>query len=223
MDTKEIVRPAEQDAAQFGKVHPVSSIAGLDMVRSSGTYEVVLADPPWGYYGQQDKWGAAAKYYPTMADEELLAFNIRERFMTDRSILFMWATGPRLDFALRCIDAWHLSYRGLAFVWVKTRADGAPVGAQGVRPSIVKPTAELVLAASPVMKGRPLKLHDESIRQIVMARKSEHSRKPDDVHDSIERMYPGARKIELFARRARPGWTAWGNEAPVAANDNETT
>ncbi len=201
--------------------HEVNSTCNRGTRTNSEMYDVVLADPPWSYYGQQDKEGAAASHYPTMTDEHLLAFNVRERFMNDRSVLFMWATGPRLDFALRCIDAWGLSYRGLAFVWVKTRADGAPVGAQGVRPSIVKPTAELVLAASQVTKGRPLKLQDESIRQVVMARKMEHSRKPDDVHSSIERMYPTASKVELFARRARPGWAAWGNEAPVAVNDNE--
>ena len=184
--------------------------------------DVVIADPPWSYYGQQDKMGAAAKFYRTMSDEELLAFSLRERFMTDRSILFMWVTGPRLDFAIRCLDAWGLSYRGLSFVWVKTRADGVPIGAQGVRPSIVKPTAELVLAASPVKKGRPLKLHDESVRQIIMAQKMEHSRKPDDVHEAIERMYPTASKLELFARRARHGWACWGNQAPQAANDDGT-
>jgi len=163
---------------------------------AAGKHDVVLADPPWRYHGQQDKWGAAAKFYPTMSDEELLAFNIR------------------------CLDAWGLTYRGLSFVWVKTRADGAPIGAQGVRPSIVKPTCELVLAASAVKKGRPLKLHDESIRQIIMAPKTEFSRKPDDVHEAIERMYPTASKIELFARRAYPGWACWGNEAPQAANEN---
>ena len=30
----------------------------------SPPYDVVLADPPWSYYGAPDKWGAAAKFYP---------------------------------------------------------------------------------------------------------------------------------------------------------------
>jgi hypothetical protein len=68
---------------------------------------------------------------------------------------------------------------------------------------------------------RPLKLHDESIRNTILAPKMEHSRKPDDVHERIERMYPQASKIELFARRARKGWDCWGNETPgLADNDN---
>lgn len=175
------------------------------------TADVVLADPPWSYHGQQGKWGAAAKFYPTMSDAEILALPVRS-IMSNRSVLFMWATGPRLDFAMDCLDAWGLHYRGMAFVWVKTKADGSPIGAQGVRPSIVKPTTEFVLAASTVAKGRPLKLHDESVRNVVMHPRMEHSRKPDEVHASIERLYPDSTKVELFARRPRNGWTVWGNE-----------
>jgi hypothetical protein len=41
-----------------------------------------------------------------------------------------------------------------------------------------------------------------------------HSAKPKIMYEIIERMYPGLRKIELFARGpARPGWTNWGLEA----------
>lgn len=174
-------------------------------------YDVVLCDPPWSYTGQQDKWGAAAKFYPTMTDDELLSFPISD-WLSDKGVLFMWATSPRLDFAIDCIRSWGLTYRGMSFNWVKTKQDGTPIGAQGVRPSIVKPTSEFVLASSKVKNGRPMKLHSESIRQVVLAPKQEHSRKPDVIHESIERMYPDASKIELFARRSRAGWDMWGNE-----------
>jgi N6-adenosine-specific RNA methylase IME4 len=39
----------------------------------------------------------------------------------------------------------------------------------------------------------------------------EHSRKPDCVHDRIERLVDSP-YLELFARIQRRGWTAWGNE-----------
>jgi hypothetical protein len=35
-------------------------------------YDVLLLDPPWSYHGQQDKWGAAAKFYDLMTDDERL-------------------------------------------------------------------------------------------------------------------------------------------------------
>ena len=43
-------------------------------------------------------------------------------------------------------------------------------------------------------------------------RKREHSRKPDEFYGVIEACSPEPR-LELFARGARPGWTAWGKQA----------
>jgi len=43
-------------------------------------------------------------------------------------------------------------------------------------------------------------------------RKREHSRKPDEQYAIIESCSPGPH-LELFARGARPGWVAWGNQA----------
>jgi N6-adenosine-specific RNA methylase IME4 len=40
----------------------------------------------------------------------------------------------------------------------------------------------------------------------------EHSRKPDEIHRRIERLYPDAAKLEMFARRPMDGWDVWGNE-----------
>jgi N6-adenosine-specific RNA methylase IME4 len=32
------------------------------------------------------------------------------------------------------------------------------------------------------------------------------------IHEPLERLYgPDVRPLELFGRRARPGWTVWGN------------
>lgn len=44
-----------------------------------------------------------------------------------------------------------------------------------------------------------------------------HSRKPEISYGIIERLYPDARKLELFARRPRPGWDIWGNEVACTA------
>lgn len=179
----------------------------------SKKYDVILADPPWSYYGQQDKWGAAQKFYNTVGDEDLLKFPI-QNLLKERAIVFIWATSPRLDFAINMINQWGLYYRGVSFVWVKTSKEGKPLGARGVRPSIVKPTCEFVLAASNVKTGRPLKLMDESIVNTIFEPTREHSQKPESAQDRIDLMYPHASKIELFSRRVRQGWDCWGNEVP---------
>ena len=37
-------------------------------------------------------------------------------------------------------------------------------------------------------------------------------------HEALERLYgPDVRRLELFGRRAMPGWTVWGNQ--VADSD----
>ncbi|MFP4045432.1 MAG: MT-A70 family methyltransferase, partial [Rhodosalinus sp.] len=40
----------------------------------------------------------------------------------------------------------------------------------------------------------------------------EHSRKPDAGYAAAEALMPDARRLELFSRATRPGWTSWGNE-----------
>jgi len=167
-------------------------------------YGVVICDPPISYYGSTHGMGDVGKEYETMSDGSLLDLGPAiGGVMASRSVMLLWATSPRLD------------YRGVAFTWVKTRKDGiTPIGAQGVRPSIVKPTCEFVLAGSPIPKGRPLKLRDESVRHVILHPRTGHSIKPDAVHEAVESMYPDAAKLEMFARRPRPGWTCIGNEMP---------
>ena len=172
-------------------------------------YDVIITDPPWSYYGSTHNMGDAAKEYDLMPDNDILNFAYP---LAPNGVLFMWATCPRLDFAVDYIRYLGLHYRGVAFVWVKTRQDGTPIGAQGVRPSIVKPITELVIAASPIAKGRPRPLASESVVQTVFAPRGKHSEKPETVQDRIEQMYPNDRKAEYFARRHRTGWDCFGNE-----------
>lgn len=179
------------------------------------SYQVIVTDPPWPYYGSTDGMGDVGKEYKTMTEQDLTAY----RYPLERNgVLFMWTTGPKLDLALRCIEAHGLHYRGVSFVWVKTKQDGkTPIGAMGVRPSIVKPIAEFVIAASYVKRGRPLPLASEKVSQFILAPHvraigAKHSQKPEELQTRIEAMYPNATKAEFFARRRRDGWDCFGDE-----------
>jgi hypothetical protein len=46
---------------------------------------------------------------------------------------------------------------------------------------------------------------------ILSTRKREHSRKPDELYEIIEKCSPGP-YLELFARCQRRAWDQWGNE-----------
>lgn len=175
-------------------------------------FDIILADFPWKYYGSPTKWAAAGKEYDCLEDAEILQFPM-QRLLSKKAVVFLWTTSAKLDFTLQCIKHWKLHYRGMGFVWIKTKKDGVtPIGAQGVRPSITKPTFEFVVCASTAAKGRPVKLRDESIRSVVLAPVAEHSRKPRAVHDRVSKMYSDAKKLELFAREPAEGWMTWGNQ-----------
>ena len=48
---------------------------------------------------------------------------------------------------------------------------------------------------------------------VLLTEVRETSRKPDEIYEIIERMVPGGRKVELFARphNRRKGWLSLGN------------
>ena len=178
-----------------------------------GKFDVVYADPPWSHWGDPNKMAAAGKHYSLMPDEELAALPVRSLLQDPkRGAFFIWATCPRLDLALRTLDAWGLSYRGVAFTWVKTRKDGKIIGAQGIPPTATKPTTELCLLATTCKVGRPFPLLDAAVSQVVLANRGRHSEKPAEVRDRIVRLYGNRPRIELFARERFDGWSAWGNE-----------
>ena len=55
-------------------------------------------------------------------------------------------------------------------------------------------------------------LSNKSQRSVSFGVNLKHSAKPEHLQNSLEIMFPSARKIELFARRHRAGWECYGNE-----------
>lgn len=55
-------------------------------------------------------------------------------------------------------------------------------------------------------------LKNKSQRSVSFGENLRHSAKPEHLQDSLEHMFPDSNKIELFARRVRPGWDCLGNE-----------
>lgn len=174
-------------------------------------YDIAYVDPPWPYYGSATKMAAAGKHYPLMTMEELSALPVRA-ILSEKAAVFMWVTCPKVDAAIDLLRAWGLNYRGVAYVWIKTRKDGAPMGARGVAPTFTKPLTELVLAATTNRIGRPFPVLDFKQTQTVFAPVGAHSAKPPEVRLRIERLCGDRPRIELFARGSFPGWGTWGNE-----------
>jgi hypothetical protein len=124
-----------------------------------------------------------------------------------RAALFMWTTVPHLRESFDVLVAWGFEYK-TNIVWVK---DKIGLG------YFVRNQHELLLVAT--RGDMPLPSPGNRPPSVITAPRREHSRKPDEAYELIERMYPELPKIELFARHARPGWAAWGNEVETAPDD----
>jgi hypothetical protein len=46
--------------------------------------------------------------------------------------------------------------------------------------------------------------------------RGKHSEKPVEFYDIIETLYTHGRKLEMFARKRRDGWDAWGHVAEIS-------
>lgn len=180
----------------------------VDIYNTEKKYDIIYADPPWAYHdtlGGNAKMGAMP--YPTMTDEEICAMPIGNKIAKKDSILFMWATMPKLQEALDVIKAWGFKYKTCAFCWVKQNPKSGGIYAGLGR--WVQGNAELCLLAT---KGHPHRI-SKSVKQIVMAPRGRHSAKPSEVRDRIvQLMGEDMDRIELFARDYADGWDCWGNE-----------
>ena len=163
----------------------------------SGAYNVIYADPPWEYEFSMSDRGHPKKFYGTMTLEEICEFKVPS---SEDSVLFLWTTNPKLKDALQVMSAWEFEYR-TNLVWVKDRI-GTGYYFRGQH--------ELLLIGKKGDFKPPL----ESNRppSVLSAKRQDHSKKPDEVYELIERMYPSHSYLELFARTKRKGWESWGNE-----------
>lgn len=175
-------------------------------------FDIVYADPPWKYNTSKN-WQHKGCDYPMVDEFDMQSLPIYN-LLKPNGILFLWATGPKLDVAMRCLPKWGLAYQGVAFVWVKThRTTGELLKpGHGVIPRITKPYTEFVLAACKEVGSKRMRPQDYKVPQVVMAPRREHSRKPNEVRDSIVDLFPSATRLELFAREWNYGWKTWGLE-----------
>ena len=162
-------------------------------------YAVIYADPAWRFepYSRETSNCTADNHYPTEEIEKIKRTRVPA---ADDAVLFMWATVPMLPQALEVMAAWGFHYKSAIF-WEKDRAGTG---------YWVRNTVEILLIGT---RGNvPAPSPGEQPPQVIRAPRGRHSEKPAVIAEEIERLYPNVPKIEMFARKARPGWTAWGNE-----------
>jgi N6-adenosine-specific RNA methylase IME4 len=167
-------------------------------------YGVIYADPEWRFEPYSRDSGmdrAADNHYPTSATEAICQRPIKD-IAADDCVLFLWATVPMLPDALQVMAAWGFTYKSHC-CWTKERV-GTGYWFRNAH--------ELLLVGT---RGNiPAPAMGTQWPSTIEATVGKHSAKPERFYELIEEYFPNLPKIELNARRARPGWDAWGNEAP---------
>lgn len=170
-------------------------------------YGAILMDPPWHFRTYSGATAVPQRTgvdpYPTMTFPELCALPVRE-LAAKNCALFMWVVDSHLEESLDLIFHWGFKFKTVAFVWEKLTINGLPKIGMGYW---TRKQTEICLLAT---KGSPRR-QDKGVRQLIQAQRREHSRKPDEIYERIERLVPGP-YMELFARQQWPGWDTWGNE-----------
>ena len=168
---------------------------------AGGRYQVCVADPPWKYHNAGFEQSADANFL-TMPVDEIMALPECDRTFpkrTKNAVLFLWVTAPMMTEGLAVLNAWGYDYQN-QMIWRKPRAPGMVWW--------LFTEHELVLIGE---RGRFRPV--ERVRSVFDAPVRAHSQKPDELYALVERMYPATRRVELFARKERPGWgDVWGNE-----------
>jgi N6-adenosine-specific RNA methylase IME4 len=176
-------------------------------------FGAILADPPWAFetYSGPKVPTTHAQPYKTMPIDEIYDLPVKA-VSAPNSVLFLWVTWPLLLQGLQSITEWGFKYKTCAFAWIKADASQTDMFPEDmpVWPGMgywTRSNSEVCLLAT---KGKPKRVRSD-VRQGIIAPRREHSRKPDGIHERIERLVAGP-YLELFARQTRPGWTVWGNE-----------
>ena len=169
-------------------------------------YSVIYCDPPWDYDGKTQHTTltavkSAIDHYPTLTLKELKTLKVEGLADASGCLLFMWTSSPHLQQALELMEAWGFEYKTVAFVWEKQKTNPG---------YYTLSQCELCLVGK---RGKiPTPRGSRNERQFLSEMRTKHSAKPSEIRDRIHRMFPGHRKVELFAREVPEGWDVWGNE-----------
>lgn len=180
-----------------------------------GKYHCITMDPPWDMRKLQlDKFPDQGQNldYPTMPSfcrdgkclredcktVQCVVGRVLESAAADDCHLYVWTTQRFLPDGLQLVKSWGFHYQ-CCLVWVKKG---------GMTPFSWQYNVEPVIFAH---RGS-LKLQRMGMKLSFEGDQQGHSIKPDEFYHRVVEASPEPR-LELFARKPRPGFQVWGNEA----------
>lgn len=184
----------------FADQHPQTS-TGFDL-STLGQFGVICMDPPWAI--------GIDVPYDTLTDHDLRELAIQA--LQDDGYLLLWVTGRAMESGRRLMTHWGYK-RCSEIVWVKVNMMQNVIRT-GRTGHFLNHTKEHCLVG---VKGKPPRgvTGKPPDCDVIVSELRESSRKPDEIYGIANRLWPGARCLELFARQhnvGKPGWVALGNQ-----------
>ena len=185
------------------------------MTEGPRRYSVIYADPPWAFktYSDKGKDRAPDQHYGVMTIDAICALPVQE-WSAQNALLFLWVYQPMLPDALRVMEAWGFNYVTVGFFWVKVSGgqDRLFYATDNVRKGLGYYTRAGAEQCWIGKRGNGVKRFSMGEGQVVFSPLREHSRKPDEIAESIVELCGDVPRLEMFARTKRPGWDHFGNE-----------
>jgi N6-adenosine-specific RNA methylase IME4 len=120
--------------------------------------------------------------------------------------LYLWTTNKFMCEAHALAVGWGFDPKTI-ITWGKVHDNGTPSRKMGFY--YRSATEHIVFAVRGHLR---LTDPDPAPSTLILHRRLPHSVKPDAFYDMVERYSPGP-YLDVFSRRARLGWTTWGDES----------
>ena len=167
-----------------------------------------------------------ALQYNTMSNEEIMDLDVGS--LSKRGFIFLWTINSQFQFAFECLNRWGYNYvdrvssaiynsgvvlNRLQIIWIKKTINNNLHISQGF---YILHSSEICLIGvkKDPATGAFLEFIPKVNNDVIFAETRKKSQKPEQLYHIIERMFPGARKVELFGRNhnIRKGWLTLGNQ-----------
>lgn len=172
-------------------------------------FGTIIVDPPWAFDDKLQKMKSKTKrgaqsQYSVLTVDDIAALNVASLADPTGCVLALWTPSTFLPAGLHIMNEWGFNFK-TTVCWVKGTKTGKLGFGMG---RLFRASHELALIGT---LGKVYKnLENHSQRSAFLAPNKGHSIKPDDLHHSLEAMFPSVNKLEMFSRRQRPGWTVTG-------------
>lgn len=189
----------------------------VDIFNTDRQYDLIVADPPWkqskgGKKSVRENSSGKPLDYPTCSLSEIEThLEQASKLTTDNSVLFLWTIDKYLFEAEEIAKS--LGYKLHArMIWNKVTGIPAAFTVRFGHEYLLYMYKGKLLPVAEKERG---KIHSVFTEQV-----TRHSKKPEISFEIINRLYPSARKLEMYARQERDGYDCWGNEVPILTSNN---